>query len=111
MLLQFGVENVGSEAPVISLLSLLTVFLTAGRSGGRWLYSSCQGGGRGKSAGGLLLVTITGTGRGLVLTILLSPMWLLSDILETRSSLFWLMSSSFWLLSVRILETESAPST
>ena len=44
---QFGAEKVGREAPVSSLLSLLTVCLELGSCGGRGVYSSYQGGGKG----------------------------------------------------------------
>ena len=48
MLRQFGAEKAGSEAPVRSLLSLLTVCLELGSCGWRGVYSSYQGGGGGK---------------------------------------------------------------
>ena len=45
---QFGAENEGREAPVSSLLSLLTVCLELGSWGGRGVYSSYHGGGGGE---------------------------------------------------------------
>ena len=58
-LLQFGAEKEGREAPVRSLLSLLTVCLELGRRGGRGQYSSYQGGGGREEVGGHLVFRTT----------------------------------------------------
>ena len=84
ILLQFGAEKAGREAPVRSLLSLLTVCLVDGGSRGRRLYSSCHGGGEGWAVGWHLPVT-TGIGRWVVLTSLSSVRM---DVRESQQELF-----------------------
>ena len=65
-------------------MSLLTVCRVTGRSRGRWLYCSCQGGGEGWAAGRYCPVT-TGIGWWLVLTLLSSVR---TEVWESQQELF-----------------------
>ena len=97
MLRQFGAEKDGSEDPISSLLSLLIVFLVAGRSAGRLTCSSYQGGGEGWEAGRDLPGSggeeaTTGMGRGLELMSLSSDS---KDTCKSQQELFLVVNIQF----------------